>query len=455
MDVFNHYLPWTYKRLSLLPESIWQQLFSPSENVEQDQTYPITNLMVLLYQKITNECDLSTFKKRASLIRWYETYGKSIFNIEELETKLNHQTQKRHEPFKTNGVNLVGYSRGRLGLGEDLRAYAALLKHKGIAFSIVHIGHPTDDPLSFSSAFENGVIFDKSIFFINAIEAAKLLEVVEDLSATFGYTTIIPPWELEYAPGEWAAILDSFDEVWGISHFTTKALSRIHASVKYSAPVVLPFKYESEKRKKYTSPFRFLFIFDAGSYIERKNPLATVRAFQLAFAKDENVELVLKVSNSSDTKHWEKVKLKALSDTRIKIVDKLLTSAELEQLWDSANCYVSLHRSEGFGRTVAEALVRKLPVVATAYSGSNDLFPDDYPLLVEFNLVKINKGEYPSSTNATWADPNIKSASALMRYVFEYCETEQITKWRESGAEHVQQNFVLHSKSRPLDGWNV
>ena len=173
MDVFNHYLPWTYKRLSLLPENVWQQLFSPSENVEQDQTYPITNLMVLLYQKITNECDLSTFKKRASLVRWYEIYGKSIFNIEELETKLNYQTQKRHEPLKSNGVNLVGYSRGRLGLGEDLRAYAELLKHKGIAFSIVHIGHPTDDPLSFSSPFENGVIFDKSIFFINAIECNK------------------------------------------------------------------------------------------------------------------------------------------------------------------------------------------------------------------------------------------------------------------------------------------
>ena len=68
-----------------------------------------------------------------------------------------------------------------------------------------------------------------------SIEAAKLLNIVDDLSAAFGYTTIIPPWELESAPEEWAATLSSFDEVWGISNFTTKALSRVHSSVKYSA----------------------------------------------------------------------------------------------------------------------------------------------------------------------------------------------------------------------------
>lgn len=455
MDVFNHYLPWTRKRISALSETVWQQLFSPSENVIQDQTVLITNLMVLLYQKITGEKDLSTFKKRANLIFWYEVYGKNIFNIQELEAKLDHHTEQSIEPLKSNGINLIGYSRGRLGLGEDLRAYAALLRHKGIAFSIVHIGHPTEDPSTYSSPLENGVVFDRSIFFINAIEAAKLLNIVDDLSAAFGYTTIIPPWELESAPEEWAATLSSFDEVWGISNFTTKALSRVHSSVKYSAPIVLPLHKQKTGIRSPESPFRFLFIFDAGSYIERKNPLAVVHAFQLAFAMGENVELVLKVSNSNNSEHWQNVKLKALSDSRIKIIDKLMTSSELDRLWDSANCYVSLHRSEGFGRTIAEALVRKLPVVATAYSGSNDLFADDYPFLVKFDLVKINKGEYPSSTDAVWAEPITCSASANMRYVFEHFDTEEVTIWRESGAEHVQQNFMLQSKDRPLDGWNV
>ena len=453
MDIFNHYLPWTKKRISIVSESVWQQLFSASENVIQDQTILITNLMVLLYQKITGEKDLSSFKKRASLIRWYDIYGKSIFNIDELELKL--QTEVINEPLKSNGINLIGYSRGRLGLGEDLRAYAELLKQKGIAFSIVHIGHPTDDPLTYSSPFENGVVFDKSIFFVNAIEAAKLLDIVDDLSATFGYTTIIPPWELEFAPEEWAVTLDSFDEVWGISHFTTRAFSRVHASVEYSAPVVLPSHTQKIQNTKLSSPFRFLFIFDAGSFIERKNPLAVVNAFQLAFAQGENVELVLKVSNSSDSEHWEKVKLKALSDSRVKIVDKLLTSSELELLWDSANCYVSLHRSEGFGRTIAEALVRKLPVIATAYSGSNDLFPDNYPFLVNFDLVKIKEDEYPSSRDARWAEPNAESASDQMRYVFEQFNSKEINSWLENGVEHVRQNFMLQNNNRPINGWTV
>ena len=388
MDIFNQYLPWTPKRLRSISASVWDQLFSPAQGITQDQSETISNLMVLLSQKIGRQTDLSTFKKRAELVCWYNQFGRSIYNIDELQRLLS-QTNVQEKKLRPGGVNLVGYSRGRLGLGEDIRGYAALLDNSGVQYSIIHIGHPSDDPFLYKHSNEGEALYNKSIFFLNAIEITKLLGIYDNFEQHFGSVVAVPPWELENVPEEWSSTLAPFDEVWGISEFTTTALQKVHSNVHYAAPVVMPLNESCVKGKRVGSPFRFLFIFDAGSFIERKNPLAIVQAFQHAFCSSEHVELILKVANETDSQHWNTVKQKAASDRRIKIMSGLMTSNELEMVWRTADCYVSLHRSEGFGRTIAEAILRKLPVIATGYSGSTDLFPNDYPWLVDYELESV------------------------------------------------------------------
>ncbi|NDV91684.1 glycosyltransferase [Alteromonas sp. 345S023] len=452
MDSFNHYLPWTLKRVKQIAPEVWERLLLPSQNVEQDQKIPVTNLMVLLYEKLHGHADLKTFNKRAELISWFNQYGRSIFNIDDLENVLSGSVNECLT-LKTGGVNLIGYNRGRLGLGEDIRGYAALLDKMNVEYSILHIGHPTDDPLNYTHPKEGLPTFDRSVFFLNAIELEKLVNLYNSFDSTFGRAVAVPPWELEKTPHEWTATLAYFEQVWGISGFVTKALENVHHNTLYSAPVVLPPKINNRTKETQNQPFRFLFIFDAGSFIERKNPLAVVNAFQSAFSRYENVELVIKVSNSSESAHWQNVEQKAASDRRIKLIRGLITEAELCQLWDTANCYVSLHRSEGFGRTMADAVLRKLPVIATNYSGSTDLFPKDYDLLVDYTLVAIETGEYPFAQDAKWASASIEDAAKKMQLVYENRRSLALSETVESAYQHVQQRFGLDNQIRPLKKW--
>ena len=453
MDLFNHYLPWTKKRIENVAPSVWDTLFSPCDNVVQDQHVSITNLMVLLHQKINGEVRLTEFKARASLVTWFELYGKSIFNIEQLNSVLS-ESSKPHTSLRSNGVNLIGYSRGRLGLGEDIRCYAALLDHVGVNYSVVHIGHPSDDPINHTHVNEKPITFDQSIFFLNALELRKLIDIYDDFGSNFGRSVAVPPWELMESPSEWREILRNFEQVWGISHFTTAALEQVHENARYSAPVVLsPQKKAIVNKRNTYKPFRFLFIFDAASFIARKNPIAVIEAFQLAFARFENVELVIKVSNVTNSETWSTVERSAASDSRIKLVSSLLTDKELDALWSSADCYVSLHRSEGLGRTIAEAILRKIPVIATNWSGSVDLFPSNYPFLVKYSLVALAEGDYPYYEGQHWAAPSVEDAATKMQLVVANNQhDETITAVNEAYA-HVSQTFGFDNLSRPIKGW--
>ncbi|WP_375278954.1 glycosyltransferase [Alteromonas australica] len=460
MDIFNHHLPWTEKRVKAIPSYIWEQLFSPVVGVTQDQSLTIINLMVLLRRKLNLNTDLSTFRKRAEVASWYNEYARSIFNIDGLEKLLKHmkapmaklngfaKCSSGHE-----GVNLVGYSRGRLGLGEDIRAYAALLDNMGYRYSIFHIGHPTDDPASFTHPNEGEVTYNKTIFLLNAIEINHLLSIYDDFKEYFGRAVAVPPWELENLPKEWESTFSFFEEVWGISEFTSKALKKVHSKVHYAAPILKPLNRSSIESKNHSAPFRFLFIFDASSFIERKNPLAVVQAFQQAFHLSENVELVLKVSNEADSNQWASVKKKAFSDRRIKIISRLMTSNELDLLWRTTDCYVSLHRSEGFGRTLAEAIQRRLPVIATNYSGNTDLFPKDYPWLVDFELILVKENEYPCPSASRWANASIKDAAVKMRRVMKMKADSEFQHIVDTAADNLTKKFLFDNDTRPITRW--
>ncbi|WP_419226877.1 glycosyltransferase [Alteromonas marina] len=458
MNIFTQYLPWTRKRIETVSSTIWEQLFSPAKGIIQDQSQPISNLMVLVGQKLAQNTDLSTFKKRAELVSWYNEYGRSIFNIDELEQIFAYATRAKPANDKeliieSGGVNLVGYNRGRLGLGEDIRGYAALLDDMGCPYSIVHVGHPSDDPSAFTHPNEGIVRYNKSIFFLNAIEIANLLAIYDDFSKHFGRAVAVPPWELENVSEEWISTLESFEEVWGISAFTTTALQKVHSNVHYAAPVVLPLSEIDKVDRKANETFRFLFIFDAGSFIERKNPLAIIEAFQQAFHSSENVELVLKVANESDGEHWTTVKQKAYSDRRIKIISRLMNTAELDALWLTADCYISLHRSEGFGRTIAEALLRKLPVITTNYSGSTDLFPEGYPWLVDYELIPVEESAYPFACNSRWANASIEDTVKKMRHVRALKNEGHLQDIINNAKDFVTKQFIFDNDSRPITRW--
>lgn len=449
----NDCLPWTDKRLAGINKDELSLLLQPKMDIVQDQSEAITNLMVLLYEKqYRRQARLSSYRQRHLLLRWYYEKGWSIYNLSAFFKLLS----KESSPPRGNasGFNLVGYSRGQLGLGEDLRSYAALLKLKQVPFSIFHVGHPSDNPTTYTMKEESDVLpFSHSIFFMNMIELEKLFDLYHSDDNCFGYRIAIPPWELPRVPKAWDNAFTQLDEVWAMSDFVKQAYENVVPNVIKASPVVLRPSIDARVVERQLRPFTFLYIFDANSYLERKNPIAALRAFMQAFSDGaENVRLILKTTRelSHSILGKELIHL-ASTDRRVKLITELSTERQIQALWSNCDCYVSLHRSEGFGRTIAEAISRRIPVIATNWSGNMDITGKDYPLGVDFTLVDIKNDEYPHGEGQQWAEPIVSDAAAKIRWVYDNFGTTEIENIIEKNLQRFDSYFSLDARNRPIE----
>ncbi|MGA8876898.1 MAG: glycosyltransferase, partial [Candidatus Korobacteraceae bacterium] len=131
----------------------------------------------------------------------------------------------------------------------------------------------------------------------------------------------------------------------------------------------------------------------------------------------KDVQLLIKSSHSAQHKDELALLQDAVSGTNVKILDTVLTREAKQQLMKTADCYVSLHRSEGFGLTLAEAMMCGKPVIATAYSGNVDFMSDSDSFLVPYRMVAIDRTHGPYKAGYQWADPDLDYAVDFMRYV--------------------------------------
>ncbi|MCI0348525.1 MAG: glycosyltransferase, partial [Acidobacteriales bacterium] len=185
------------------------------------------------------------------------------------------------------------------------------------------------------------------------------------------------------------------------------------------------FHYEKTDFELGPADYVFLLNFDCSSVVQRKNPLAAVLAFRTAFPYgNERAGMIIKTRNThllqteSDRVHWQQVLKHAGADHRIRILDKTMAEDELTALYELCDCYVSLHRSEGFGFGPAEAMSHGKPVIVTGYSSVTDFCTETTAKLVDYELRPVKSGEYPyldPDRVYEWADSNIETASRHMR----------------------------------------
>jgi glycosyltransferase involved in cell wall biosynthesis len=177
------------------------------------------------------------------------------------------------------------------------------------------------------------------------------------------------------------------------------------------------------------------------SVMKRKNPLGLVEAFKKAFDPGEGPMLVLKSING-DSRPEASAELKAVIEGRDDIIwiDKYLDSEMSAALMNLCDCYVSLHRSEGLGLTIAEAMLLGKPVIATGYSGNLDFMTPDTSYMVPWTRVKVGKGAEAYSSRATWAEPNLDVAAEMMRTVYE--NPEQAQAVANAGKRDLEQRFT-------------
>ena len=235
------------------------------------------------------------------------------------------------------------------------------------------------------------------------------------------------------------------NEIWAPSRFIQAAFAeKTRKPVEYMPLCVVPQPFQARRRIDFGLPenhFLFLFVFDFLSYIERKNPIAAIRAFQVAFPdRSSHVGLVIKVMNGDlKSKQWIEMMKLIDDDPRIHIINKTMSRSDVLALIDSCDSFVSLHRSEGFGRGPAEAMLLGKPVIVTNYSGNTDFNRPDNSCLVNFRLIPVEAGQYVFEDGQFWADPDVEHAAWHMRRLVE--NLSLASEIGLAGKEFISRNF--------------
>jgi glycosyltransferase involved in cell wall biosynthesis len=213
------------------------------------------------------------------------------------------------------------------------------------------------------------------------------------------------------------------DELWVYSRFMAENIGAV-APVPVLAlppPVQLPEGPAPEPlRLGIGEGFLFLFIFDYLSTIQRKNPVGLIEAFKQAFDQRSGARLLIKTINAPLRPLAEEEVLWAAHGREdIHVIDRSLSAGELTRLLASCDCYVSLHRAEGFGLTLAEAMALGKPVIGTGYSGNVDFMTDENSYLVDYAIRRVGPECEIYPADGEWADPDLDHAAELMRRVHE------------------------------------
>ncbi len=265
------------------------------------------------------------------------------------------------------------------------------------------------------------------IFCINGDEVEPVFAQLGTRRVPSRYSIIIPQWELSRFPEPWARQLERFDEVWAPSAFIRDAVAPTVCRPVSVIPGSTGVTLERFLGRRYfgipESVYAFLFAFDLRSYHQRKNPMAVLDAFaQVVRARPAHgLVLVVKVAGADVRPDIADTLRKHLSERttnlglgRVIVIDRELTDTETKNLVRCCDCFVSLHRSEGFGRFLAEAMLLGRPVIATAYSGNMDFMNRDVSCLVDSRPVPVGDGEYPFWNDQVWAEPDVGEAVAWM-----------------------------------------
>lgn len=239
-------------------------------------------------------------------------------------------------------------------------------------------------------------------------------------------------WELPKFPPEWEFAFEFFDEIWAASKYTAESIATVSPVPVVTIPLCLELPNVSLTRDDLNLPkdqFIFLFIFDFGSSFQRKNPFAAIQAFKQAFGHiDRDVTLVIKFANAHHyPQHREELNNLVADLPNVILIEGHIPKAEVYGLIANCDCYVSLHRAEGFGLTMAEAMYYGKPVIATAYSSNLDFMNVGNSFLVSYDLIETTEdyGAYPKGS--IWADADVDHAAYLMRYVYDnYQESKQV-----------------------------
>jgi glycosyltransferase involved in cell wall biosynthesis len=351
--------------------------------------------------------------------------------------------------FMQPGVLFIGYIEAGLGLGESLRGLVRSLATMQLPFALYPFNSGVETRFIGRFAPEHYDL--RRRYRVNVIEMSPdqlpmMFREVGRWKTAHSYNVLRTYWELPQAPAEWAPTLKRIHEIWVPNKFVGNAFREIFGGPISIVPPCVEINTRSAVGRKHfgldQNTFYFMFSFDYFSYPGRKNPLGVVRTFQRAFPdRTEDVGLVIKSTGATD--RYPKIRSAILqaaeNDPRIKVFDRMCSRDEMLSLIRESDCYVSLHRSEGFGLGMAEAMAFGKPVIGTDYSGNTDFLTEHTGFPISYTLRSVEDGEYIFSDGQSWAEPDEAVAAVAMRQVF--CDPEERQRRAAAGKALVEVRY--------------
>lgn len=348
-----------------------------------------------------------------SLINKYYINKLSKIKLEEYD--------KEKYPF---GINLIGSFSQDSGLGQSCRLVAKLIEKADIPHSFIDftlndelVGNNKEFQNKLSDEYKYGV----NLLHINMHEFDRSFLKIGKDKFDYHYNIAYWLWEMNEFPKEWIPLINVLDEIWTPSEFVSEAIRKVTDKPVRTIPYLVEAPYEDKYDRKYfglpEDKFLYLMLFDSNSISERKNPKGVVKAFKEAFPnKDKEVGLVIKIGNAKE-KELEELK-KELESYNTYFIDSRLSKVEVNSLVRDVDVYVSLHRAEGYGLVLAEAMLLGTPTIATNYSANIEFQNKENSCLVDYKLIKVGKDIYPYKKDYLWADPDITQASEYMKRLY-------------------------------------
>ena len=354
-------------------------------------------------------------------------------NVRRVREFVNNRYRKKMgslkvEPFDKErfqpGINLIGSFSQDSGLGQSCRLVAKLIEKADIPHSFIEftlskelIGNNKEFTDKLSSEYKYGI----NLFHINMHEFDRSFKMIGKDKFDHHYNIAYWLWEMNEFPEEWIPLINVLDEIWTPSEFVSEAIRKVTDKPVYTIPYLVEAPYDDKYDRKYfglpEDKFLYLMLFDSNSISERKNPKGVVQAFKEAFPnKDQEVGLVIKIGNAKE-KELEELR-KELEGYNTYFIDSRLSKVEVNSLVRDVDVYVSLHRAEGYGLVLAEAMLLGTPTIATNYSANIEFQNKENSCLVDYKLIKVGKDIYPYKKDYLWADPDITQASGYMRDLY-------------------------------------
>jgi glycosyltransferase involved in cell wall biosynthesis len=334
------------------------------------------------------------------------------------------------------GINVYGYFNSVFGIAESARAFYNALLLSAIPFCLVPIGSKIHERFNFEDVwakkmeehFESNPPYSTNLILANAPELPHLRRKFGQRRFAGRYNIGVWAWELEdYFPFNDG--LAFVDELWLYSNFIYESIKK-HTSKpvrKITYPFIPswgPLEESKAVRKKYginCDCFVFFYNFDFHSSIERKNPDGAIEAFKEAFPdKIDDVRLVLKTLHAN--KHQPecgRLMRTINKDPRVIWIDKAIPRNHLTSLVNASDCYLSLHRSEGLGLGMMEAMYLGKCTIGTAYGGNMDFMDSHNSLLVGYTKTEVKEDFGPYKKGKLWAEPDIGEAAEDMKSAYE------------------------------------